>query len=138
MCSNYISYVIIRNRNWMRSFILEKVKIKGSLKSEERNYSFESEGFYEDGNLKYQDGEVLVLVDTRGKSMIRSTDNYELVFKFEKNKQTINILKLKDLNQTLEMSLKTIDLLIKDGYYYVQYELNGDELFVFELFYEIL
>lgn len=117
---------------------MEKVKIKGSLKSEERNYSFESEGFYEDGNLKYQDGEVLVLVDTRGKSMIRSTDNYELVFKFEKNKQTINILKLKDLNQTLEMSLKTIDLLIKDGYYYVQYELNGDELFVFELFYEIL
>lgn len=117
---------------------MKKVKIKGSLKSEEQNYSFESDGFDEDGILKYQDNGVLVSVDIRGKSMIRSTDDYELIFKFEKNKKTINTLKLKDLNQTLEMSLKTIDLLIKDGYYYVQYELNDDELFEFELFYEFL
>lgn len=114
---------------------MKKVKIKGSLKSEEQTYSFESDGIYEDGILKYQDNDVLVSIDVKNNSMIRSTDSYEIVFNFEKNKKTSNILRLKDLNQTIEMSLKTIDLLVKDGYYYVQYELNDDELFVFELNY---
>lgn len=117
---------------------MKKVKINGALKSEEQNYNFEVQGFYGDEILKYEDNNVLVSIDMKNNSMIRSADSYDLFFKFEKNRKTTNVLKLKDLDQTIEMSLNTLDILQKDGYYYVRYELNEDEIFTFELFYEFL
>lgn len=117
---------------------MKKVKIKGFLKSEEQNYVIEAQGFYDKGILKYEDNDVLVSLDIKNNKMIRTTDSYELVFSFKRDVKTISMLTLKDLSQTIEMSLKTLDIFIKDGYYYVQYELNEDELFTFELFYEFL
>lgn len=117
---------------------MKKIKIKGFLKSEEQNYIFDTNGFYDKGILKYEDNDVLVSLDIKNNEMIRTTNSYELVFSFKRGVKTINVLTLKDLSQTIEMSLKTLDILIKDGYYYVQYELNEDELFTFELFYEYL
>lgn len=117
---------------------MEKVKIKGFLKSEEQEVSFDVLGFYGSGVLKYQDGDVMVSIDLKNNCMVRTASSYELIFNFKQHEKTVNVLKLIDLNQTIEMSLNTIDLLIKDGYYYVQYELNDDELFTFELFYEFL
>lgn len=113
-----------------------KIKIKSKLKSNEDNYEVLCNGELINDIIKYMDNDVLVEIDLINNIMKRNSKNYELIFNFLKGEETRNVLNLKDLEQTIDMSLYTIDIIKRNGYYFINYELNGDELFEFELLYE--
>lgn len=117
---------------------MEKVKIEGSLKSEEQNYNFCLFGLFDKKNniLKYMDNDINVVIDMTNNKMERVCASYKVEFSFNKEQTTVNKLILNDIGQTIQLALKTIDILINDGFYYVEYELNDDEIFTFELCYE--
>ena len=112
------------------------LKIKGCLKSNENNYSFESNGNINNNIIKFNDNDILVEIDLDNNKMVRKTSEYILNFIFKKDQKTINSLILKDINQSIDMDLYTVDIININGYFYVNYELNDDELFEFELRYE--
>lgn len=112
------------------------LKIKGRLKSNEREYIFETFGDIKDNIITFNDGDILVKLDLNDNKMIRKTLDYELNFIFLKDQKTNNSLFLKDINQVIDMNLYTIDIINQEGYFYVNYELNNEELFFFEIRYE--
>ena len=116
--------------------IFMKIKIKSKLKSNEDNYEFLVDGEISNDIIKYIDNDVLVEIDLVNNIMKRNSKDYELIFNFSKEEETNSVLNLKDLEQTISMKLYTIDIIKKNGYYYINYELNDDELFAFELTYE--
>ena len=113
-----------------------KIKLFGYLKSNEKKYEFSTIGQINNEIILYQDNDVNFKFDIENDIMKRIHNDYELEFVFVKNSKTINQLRLKELNQTIDMDLYTIDIVKKDNYYFVSYELNNDELFEFELNYE--
>lgn len=117
---------------------MESIKISGSLKSCEYEYQIDAVGCFDGENISYKDNNIYVSINIKSNIMKRIGNDYEVIFKFKKDKKTTNTLSLKDLKQTIHMPLNTLDILAQDGHYYVKYELNDDELFIFEIFYEYL
>ena len=113
-----------------------KLRINSKLKSNEKDYEVMCDGEINNDIIKYMDNDVLVEIDLVNNIMKRNSKDYELIFNFLKDEETSSILNLKDLEQTINMKLYTIDVIKKEGYYFINYELNDDELFEFELNYE--
>ena len=114
----------------------KQIKLNGFLKSNEKNYDFSLFGEINNQIIAYRDNDVDVEIDLVNDVMKRFHEDYEIEFRFVKGVKNINQLKLKDLDQHIDMDLYTIDIIKKDNYYFVSYELNNDELFEFELNYE--
>ena len=113
-----------------------EIKIRSKLISSENNYEVLSVGTINKNIISYVDNDVLVQIDLSDNIMKRTSDDYELILNFFKGKETSSILNMKGLGQNIDMKLYTIDIIKSEGYYFVNYELNDDELFKFELVYE--
>ena len=113
---------------------MAKINIEIKLKTDEQNIIQNIEATVNGNIIRYNDSniEVTVKKDKNNITMIRENNEYRLKLKFNKNKKEIGNYLLKDNNMLLNLEILTKELIIKEDYIYILYELN-EEIREFEL-----
>ncbi|MDD6223679.1 MAG: hypothetical protein PUB18_01610 [bacterium] len=105
---------------------MRKQKLEITIESSILTKTYCVLGIYDPNNhiIEYQDKETMIITNTinlEKQTLTRICKDYELYYTFKENEETKNILKMKDLNQSLEIIIKTIKFLKKDHLLEIEY-----------------
>lgn len=109
------------------------------ISSQEKSLLTNKIGLIKDNLIHYHDNDVYVLVKILdGKVLLtRENNEFKINLNFEKNKAFVTEYVIKELNKRIKLETKTKELVIKDKYLYVSYDLfmNGSfsDSFTYEL-----
>lgn len=84
----------------------------------------------ESKEITYQDKDELetrVKFNYEKNLLIRENDNLLLEYKFIKNKLTKGLITIKDLNQTIEIEIKTLNIKNEKNYIEIEYILENEK-----------
>ena len=86
-------------------------------------------GIVIDNTIKYNEDGVMVVLEILDNSikMTRSTDEYQLILKFNKNEHELGTYLLKENNMKLDISVFTKELIIDNNKINIVYIINDEE-----------
>lgn len=86
-------------------------------------------GIVLDNTIKYNDDGVMVVLEILENNikMTRTTDEYQLILNFNKNKHELGTYILKENNMKLDINIYTKELIIENNKINVVYILNDEE-----------
>jgi len=116
----------------MRVIKLKKVNLNVKLISNESKMDEKLIGniIQESKEITYQDKDELetrVKFNYEKNLLIRENDNLLLEYKFIKNKLTKGLITIKDLNQTIEIEIKTLNIKNEKNYIEIEYILENEK-----------
>lgn len=109
------------------------------ISSQEKSLLTNKIGLIKDNLIHYHDNDVYVLVKILDGKVLLTRENkeYRINLNFEKNKTYETEYVVKDLNKKIKLETKTKELVIKDKYLHVSYDLfmNGSfsDSFIYDL-----
>ena len=112
---------------------MKKIKLNIILITNQQQQEYNVLGEYQKENnlIKYKESDKLlteVKIDLKNKLLIRENKDYYLEYKFIENQLTENKIKLKELDQSLYLNIKTEKLEINDNKFEVIYTIiDSDE-----------
>lgn len=124
---------------------MSRVKISTLLKSLEDETKFIGNGILNDNKLKFEDNGVIVSLTFKNDEEIlfkRTTNDYTISMTF-KNKLTNNgIYDIKSDSMQIPIEVSTENIIIKEGYICIVYELvlggHNQGKFTYEIWYEVI
>lgn len=109
------------------------------ISNQEKSLLTDKIGLIKDNLIHYHDDDVYVLVKIlKGKVLLtRENNEFKISLNFDKSKASVTEYVIKNLGKTLELKTITKELIIKDNYVHVSYDLfiNGSfsDSFIYEL-----
>ena len=108
---------------------MAKKEIEVVLKTNDNIIKNNILGIVNNTTIKYNDGGVIVVITTQEDriSMSRTTDEYQLILNFIKDKEELGSYLLKETNAKFDILVKTKILEINDNNIKIVYELNDEK-----------
>ena len=123
---------------------MSKVKILATIKDNENILKVDTMGILNDNKIVYYENDTRVVVFINSNNIILERKNNEYGIKLEFNPQ-LTKEGLYDINlncMQVELSTYTNEMIIKDNYIYIDYDLYMDHnlngKFIYELIYEVI
>ena len=109
---------------------MKKIKINVLLESSETNSKITSIAEIEENTIKYSESDgTIVTLNIKDNILIRENEKLLMTFEFNKSKITTNEIFIKELKQILTTMIETKNIICKNNYYKVEYEIIDNDKF---------
>lgn len=107
---------------------MAKRKIKISLKNSDEVIESELSALIIDNTIKYIDNDIIVSINIDNDYIIMKRENseYQLILEFKNKRKTTGSYLLKENNIQFDLEILTNDLIIKDEFISIVYEINNE------------
>lgn len=113
---------------------MSKIRLEVTLRSSEDDNQFETTGYIHENKIHYiEPSGTKVELDIEENVLKRNSQEIEMEFFFELNKETESYLYLKEYNQSLALKIKTSQIMKDKDYYCVEYEVMDNDCFFYKL-----
>lgn len=107
---------------------MAKKKIQISLKNNNEITKSDLSALIIDNNIKYIDNDIIVNININNDIIIMKRENneYQLILEFKNKKKTTGSYLLKNNNIQFDLEILTNNLIIKDKFISIIYEINNE------------
>lgn len=107
---------------------MAKKKIQISLKNNNEVTKSDLSALIIDNNIKYIDNDIIVNININNDIIIMKRENneYQLILEFKNKKKTTGSYLLKNNNIQFDLEILTNNLIIKDKFISIIYEINNE------------
>lgn len=116
---------------------LSKIMIDYSLKTKEKEENKHIIGIKQNNNIIFKDEDYNMHLIIEQNKVIMKRENKETILEITFDKVSNGNLFLKEYNQSLDLEIKLIDLLLNQNMIKIKYEINED-IIDFSLKYEVI
>ena len=113
---------------------MKKFNIKVNIESTETNTSYNAVAIIEEDMIKYIEiDNTNVILDIKNNILNRENEKIKMKLEFNIEEITINEIYLKDLNSTISIMVKTKEIIKRDKFYKVEYEIIDNDNFKYSI-----
>ena len=106
---------------------MPKIQIEVCIESENKNH-YKTNAIIKDNTITYKEKDnTTVTFNTIDNSLLRKNNEIEMKYTFDKNKETIGKIKVLDLNKTVEIIIKTKDIIKEKDLIKIIYIVENNE-----------
>lgn len=107
---------------------MSKIKIRILIENGKEKRRWETTAIYQDKILKYQEEDkTKVILNLKDYSLTRENNEMKMSYLFQKNKETIGTIKIKEYYRSLDIKIKTIKLERKNNNIEIKYIVENEE-----------